>query len=244
MSAARKTLFARRRKIISALILILFALHFSPQAQVKKPDKKNAPAQPVPVRKKGVKLSVGGTWVRTHFRNNFGTDFNASTYEGRLYFGDNGLVRGVINVENQPPVDLKPEWLQVHSLLIDLQGHIISYFRNRKGIVYVILGPSYQSFSGVYTGYRNITQLMPYAGRNYHANYFGGLFGIGIEFQLYQNISFYLEGRIRFLFNNETPNPNNRRDDVVYDQACIGLKVNLPEIHKIFRKPNDKYHWF
>lgn len=184
---------------------------------------------------------MGGTWIRTHFRNNYSDDFNSSTYEGRLYFGDNGIVRGVLNIENQPLIDVKPEWLQVHSVLVDLQGHLISYFRNRSGIVYIIAGPSYQHFSGVFTGYTYIPHLLPYIGKTYNSTYFGALLGFGIEFHLYQNISFYCEGRLRMLFNNERRNYN---EDVVYDQACIGLKLNLPEIHKIFRKPNDKYHWF
>jgi len=195
-----------------------------------------------PRKKKGITISMGGGFMRTHLRNSYSDDLYPRTYEGRIYFGDHEFIRGVINVEHQPPVDLKPEWMGRQSTLIDLQSHFLCYF-SRNNSIYPIIGITYQKFSAFYTGYGNIQRLQPYINKKYEADYFGGLIGFGIEFRLYKRIYIYGETRFRLLVNNEKLG-KNKKDPEASDQLCLGLKIDLPKLGRIFRKPGDKFHWF
>ncbi|HXB39711.1 MAG TPA: hypothetical protein VNZ49_04165 [Bacteroidia bacterium] len=189
------------------------------------------------------RLSVGSSIIRTHLRNTFSDDIYPITYEGRLYFGSNDMFRGLINIESQPLINFKPEWVNIRSTFFDLQGNILFYFSNRKGIFYIIGGVSYQRYSGNYTGYGSISRMMPYMDKEFKGNYFGGISGFGFELKVYLNISLYAETRFRMMWFDEKLD-RNTKTLVISDQLCVGIKINLPELHKIFRGPNDKYHWF
>lgn len=214
-----------------SLLAVLFLVHRVP-AQNKEDKKKQ--------QRHGLALSA--TLLRTRVPTSYTEDPLIKTFDARLYLINQDFFRFSLNAEYQPPMNLGSEWVNRKSWLFDAQGYFVASLAHGPSL-YLCAGFTMQKFSGYYTGYGNILHLYPYINKEYNANYYGGLMGCGIEFTLFKGCSLYGEARYRIIANNEKLG-RTRKDPTLMVQLGAGIKYTLPPIHKIFRKPNDRYHWF
>ncbi len=219
-----------------AFILFLFVLFgtcvFSQkQAAVSKKDDTH--------KIKRSKISIGGTYAYTllNLNINYLKETQNDANDLRLYFS-HGMYRFVINYENVRAVDLKPSWLNVQSRYYDFCLNLLDLSAQPVSM-YPIFGITYEKSSAYYTGANYITELLPYKDTDYKRNYWGVTIGGGLEISITKHLKFFGELRVRIMKNDEKIGFN----DMV---LATGIKLDLFSfnLNHIFRKPNDKYHWF
>ena len=190
-----------------------------------------------PPAEKKLMLSIGGSYAYTLLNLNIGylRDTQSNANDVRLYF-TRGRYRVVANYEKVRAVDLKPDWLNVRSTYYDLCLHVLDF---SSTIMYPIVGITYENSSAYYTGANYITRLLPYKNTDYKRNYWGVTLGGGLEVNVLTHLKLFGELRIRIMKNDEKTSFN----DMVLGG---GIKLDLFSLNlkRIFRKPNDKYHWF
>jgi hypothetical protein len=194
------------------------------------------------VAKKKITIAAGATYGNdfTNLNVRYLTNTQTNAYEGRIYVIF-GMCRLVANYEKVPPVDLKPGWLNVRANYYDLNLNIIK--SDLPIYLYPIVGIFVEQSSGFYTGKTYIPYMKPWINKEYNRIYEGINLGGGLEIRLGR---FAVFGEMR-----------GRLMDADHQTICdevfltCGMRVNLfsftpPVLHlkKIFRNPNDKYHWF
>ena len=160
----------------------------------------------------------------------------------RLYYQPNNFIRFVLDYTKVQTATIGATWLNVKSTYLDLDAHILMHFTDgNKGLIYVILGASTQSWKGYYTGfddYNSAADAKIKPKTNEKALYFGGSVGTGFEYRIIPRIDAY--GEVRFRITNT--DVGFGLSDVCYG---IGIKYTLLKTHpKTHKNAGKHFKWF
>jgi hypothetical protein len=140
-------------------------------------------------------------------------------------------------VQDIPAVDLRTGWKQVHAMYYDFN---LNLAREENAIqLYPIFGITYESVSALSPGFSYTQINTPITEHVFHAGYWGGNGGGGINIRAHKKIRVFGEMKFRIMRNGGSMGYN----ELLF---CCGIRVGVAQfrLRKIFRKPGDKYHWF
>jgi hypothetical protein len=192
-----------------------------------------------------VSVGTGFVYTSLNFFKNYDETANSRGYSGRIMLQLNDRFRISTEVVKINAVDIPPTWYNLHNTYVDIDGHALMHFRDKRNLAYFILGASAQSWSGFYTGINdlNASKLNIRPNTYYKTLYYGITMGMGVELKVYGPISLYGEFRFRISRTDVGTGLN----DVL---TSGGIKVNLfvarrkKTKHHSFLKFRDRYHWF
>jgi len=137
-------------------------------------------------------------------------------------------------------INIEPTWRNINAQSIEANMEFLARFKNNKSILYPFWGFSYNTFKGFFTGQNDFLGLHEFYTANSTVNnrWWGLNVGTGFEHS-FGPVAIYLDYRMRIGQSDKGLNIM----DVCYG---AGLRVHIPKakLRKVFRGPNDRFHWF
>ncbi|MBS1638148.1 MAG: outer membrane beta-barrel protein [Bacteroidetes bacterium] len=155
----------------------------------------------------------------------------------------NGFVRfsGLFTAFNT--INIEPTWKNIKARTYEVNMELQAKFPNKKTLLYPFFGVSYNTYKGFFTGQNDYLHLQAYYKPNtvVKNHWIGANFGLGLEHN-FGPLGLYIDYRMRVGKQEKGFNIM----DVCYN---CGLKYRIPKLHsanlkRLFRNPNDRFHWF
>lgn len=157
-------------------------------------------------------------------------------------YGGDKLFRVSAQYTQYFPINIEPTWYNVRANTVESNLEWMVYFKNKKSILFPIVGLSYNTFKGYFTGsndYLNLKSVYKtnttisdsWLGLNVGTG-FEHAFGPVVLFMDYKMRIGKMEERFSFTIM-----------DVCYSGG-VRLKLWVPTLKKLRLGLNDKYHWF
>jgi len=196
-----------------------------PKKEVKAPEKKHP-------KKTNLALGLGLSKSIVYLARNVKPNNDATGLHTSLIYGGSKLLRVSLEYTRYGTINIAPTWYNIKANTLELNMHILARFRNRNAYFYPLIGLSYNTFSGTYTGiadYLNLGTLYK-KDQNVVTRWWGLNLGTGYEIY-FKPVSFFLDYKMR-IGVTEGYNQLNIQD------VCItaGLRFNIkaPSFYSLF----------
>lgn len=217
------------------------------QAQIKPAEPKPKPKIDPKAKKKEVpytkfSIKAGGNLSVIYLARNTKDNNNQPGWSCGGLYAINGFVRVSCLYTAFKTLDIEPTWRNVKAHTYEANLEVLARFPNKKTLLYPFVGVSYNTYRGFFTGqndYLNLKEFYP-VNTTVSNHWLGGNIGLGIEHDI-GPFGLYIDYRMRVGRQEKSINVM----DVCYSG---GLKIRIPQLRvngkKIFRNPNDRFHWF
>lgn len=227
-------------RFIPYLILFLFshALSHAQKRIGKLPTQNQGKTVSKYPKRTNLAFSAGATRSVVYLARNVKPDNDATGFNTALVYGGARLLRLSLEYTRYKTIDIAPTWYSIKANTVELNMHILARFRGKNAYFYPLVGLSYNTFSGTYTGvydYLNLGNIYP---KNERAvtHWWGINLGTGYEYY-FKPGSFFLDYKMR-IGRTEGYNQLNIQD------VCIsaGLRFNLrvPSVYSLFIYRNTR----
>jgi hypothetical protein len=178
-----------------------------------------------------LEVYVAGSYGKTYtyLTTRFLTDTWTDAYDTRLYLSS-GNVSVSLTRERIPPTDVDRAWRRVSATFYDLNVQFNQPF-------YGFIGLTRQQLTGFYNGIYFVRGFA--VGQDFMRTYWGVNMGAGACLRITKHIDLYTECKARILWTEKKLGNSD-----VYVNIGLGLRLFGIPVKRIFRDPNDKYHWF
>ena len=197
--------------------------------------------KPVKTRAKTTNLAIGFGAAKSvlYLNRNVKENNDASGLQASLVYGGSNIFRFSFEYTFYRPIDIAPTWYDIKASTFEANMHVIARFKNTDAIFYPLIGISYNTFSGFFTGKNDFLNLVDKYKPNQRAvtQWLGVNIGTGYELFL-KRVSFFLDYKMRVGFTDGKKQLN------IID-VCFGggIRYNLkaPSIYKLFRGTRSRY---
>ncbi len=114
-------------------------------------------------------------------------EFNdASGLNVCMVYGGNRIARVGFDYHQYKPISIEPTWTDIHAKTMEANVQFLARFRDDKALIYPLVGISYNSFKGYFTGKEDFQNLKDkYAANSQVQSYWIGInFGMGYEHKI------------------------------------------------------------
>lgn len=218
------------RLILHISFALLFLQTAIGQVRVIKPVKKHP---------QKTTLSFGPGVMRSFvfLARNIRDNDDVTGFSGSVVYGGENVFRGSLEFTHFRKIDIEPTWYDIKASTIELNAHALARFKKTKAYFYPLVGLSFNSFTGYFTGKNDFLNLSDKYKKNEVAttNWIGINAGAGYE-QFFKQISVFGEYKMRVGFSNK---------QLTIMDVCFsaGVRYNLrvPSIYKIFSGTKNRY---
>jgi hypothetical protein len=202
------------------------------------------PPTPKPeIKKTNVQFGLGGMGSVLYLSRNIKEKNDAYGYAVYANYGGHKLLRFSMQYTFYKPINIEPTWYNIRAQTIEANLEILARFPNGKTFLYPMVGLSYNTFSGYFTGFNDFLNLHEhYQPNSTVINRWLGLnVGTGIE-HAFGPIVVFFDYRMRI---GKMEYSTFNIMDVCYGGG-IRVKIGVPAINlgKIFKHTKNKYTWF
>ncbi len=211
---------------------MFFSWHFSFSQNWNTPKKSLKPVEKRHAKKTNLGFGFGVTRSVVYLARNVKPDNDATGFNTSLVYGGSKLLRICLEYTRYAKIDIAPTWYNINANTIELNAQALARFRSKKAYFYPMLGVSYNTFAGTYTGINDYLNLGKLYEKNERvvASWIGINVGTGYEYY-FKPGSIFLDYKMRIGLTKGT-NQINIQD------VCIsaGLRFNLraPSFYSIF----------
>jgi hypothetical protein len=157
-------------------------------------------------------------------------------------YGGNKLFRVSAQYTQYFPINIAPTWYNVKANTIESNLEWMVYFKNKKSILYPLVGLSYNTFKGYFTGFNDYLNLKSVYKTNttVSSRWLGLNVGTGFE-HAFGPVVLFIDYKMRVGKMEE------RFSFTIMDVCYSGgvrLKLWIPTLKKLRLGLKDKYHWF
>lgn len=247
----------RTKHILVLLILTYFLagshLYAQERLHTKKPvkppssktDKKEAQEE----KSSEFQLGVGAVGSVLYLSRNVKEDNDALGYAFNGIYSNKSTVRVSAQYTKYVPIDIDPTWYDVKANTVETNVELIVLFKNNKTVLYPLVGVSYNTFKGYFTGMSDFLNLRELYKPNTTVTnkWFGVNAGTGVE-HAFGHLVIFVDYKMRVgQADKRTGNKGINVMDVCYSGG-IRVRFHAPSVHlklhKLWRGTHDKYHWF
>ncbi len=197
--------------------------------------------KPVKTRAKTTNLAIGFGAAKSvlYLNRNVKENNDASGLQASLVYGGSNIFRFSFEYTFYRPINIAPTWYDIKASTFEANMHIIARFKNTDAIFYPLVGISYNTFSGFFTGKNDFLNLLDkYKPNQIVVTQWVGV-NIGTGYELFlKRVSFFLDYKMRVGFTDGKKQLN------IID-VCFGggIRYNLkvPSIYKLFRGTRSRY---
>ncbi len=197
--------------------------------------------KPVKTRAKTTNLAIGFGAAKSvlYLNRNVKENNDASGLQASLVYGGSNIFRFSFEYTFYRPINIAPTWYDIKASTFEANMHVIARFKNTDAIFYPLIGISYNTFSGFFTGKNDFLNLVNKYKPNQRAvtQWLGVNIGTGYELFL-KRVSFFLDYKMRVGFTD-----GKKQLNIV--DVCFGggIRYNLkaPSIYKLFRGTRSRY---
>jgi hypothetical protein len=257
----------RRLALILTLFLVLGTLSLSSQtkphsapshtthtapkkkssAKSEAHDKKTLSTKPKPdLYRSYVQMGAGYMGSVLYLSRNVKENNDAHGYSFYANFIGTKSFRYSVQYTAYKPLDIGPTWYNIKGRTYETNIEFIARFPNNKSFCYPFAGISFNTFQGYFTGVGDFLNLRQYYPVNttVSSRWWGLNTGVGME-HCFGPIVIFGDYRMRIGIVEHGGGLNIM--DVCY-QAGIRVKLPVPkskmDANELYRKTNDRYHWF
>ncbi|HQQ94964.1 MAG TPA: hypothetical protein PLQ93_10445 [Bacteroidia bacterium] len=222
-------------KILHLIAILMLACLLSLKAQVRvvKPVKKPKLLE----TRLGLGAGLAGSVL--YLERNVKENNNARGFHFSAVYGISSLFRSSLEYTYYKTIDIAPTWYNIKASTIEWNLHIMARFSEGKAYFYPIIGLSYNSFSGYFTGvndFLNLKAVYP-INQDVSSKWLGLNVGTGYEYY-FKHLSFFMDYKMRVGRSDSYKNLN------IMD-VCLsaGLRLNLrvPTLYALYRGPRSRY---
>jgi len=185
---------------------------------------------------KRAKLSIGAGINRSELflEQNIKEDERMMGVSTQLVYDAHKVVRFSAEFTHYFPNDLAPKWYNLKYDGVEINCQFKARFENVNAVFYPIVGFSYHSFSGYFTGKndsKGVSAVYP-PNSFQKINWLGFNFGTGYEYK-YKRLGFFAEFKLRFGIEHK----NFRNTGIKDVSTGTGIKYyfGIPTIRTLFR---------
>lgn len=198
--------------------------------------------KPVKKRPKTTNMTIGGGIASSmlFLSQNVKENNSAKGLNGIVtYGGYKSNLRLSLEYVHYKKLDFDPTWYNIKAHTIEANLHILAHFKNMRAYFYPLVGLSYNTFSGRFTGINDFLHLSALYQPNTTATkrWLGVNVGTGFEKQI-KRMSIYAEYKMR------VGTVENHKQLSIMD-VCLfaGVRYNFkaPSIYSIFRGTRSRY---
>ncbi len=214
------------------LLLVLFSHFIFSQVRIVKPVK---------TRPTTTNFAFGFGAARSvlFLNRNVKENNDANGLQASLIYGGSNIFRFSLEYTHYKQINIDPTWYNIKASTMEANMHIIARFKNTDAFFYPLIGLSYNTFSGYFTGKNDFLNLSDKYKINQTAltQWLGVNIGTGYEL-FFKKISVFLDYKMRVGFADGKHQLNIM--DVCFS---TGLRYNLkaPSIYKLFKGPRNRY---
>jgi len=221
-----------RHYTLSFIFSLLFVLSATGQLKVIKPVVK-------PAKRTNLAIGYGRSRSVVYLNRNVKQDNDARGHHLSLVYGGNRLIRFSAEYTRYKLKNIAPTWYDITASTLDANLHFLARFQSNKALFYPIVGLSYNTFAGFFTGqndFLNLRAIYP-INQRVNSSWIGLNVGTGFEY-FFRPGSFYIDYKMRLGFSEGTENLNIM--DVCF---TAGLRYNLrvPSLYGLFRGTRGRY---
>ncbi len=245
MTITRRLSIFGLMKAFRTLIMTVMLLHAAGAGAQSKttPDPKLLPPKPKhEIVYSKFSIKAGGNLSVIYLARNTQDHNNEPGFSLGAVYAANGFLRVSCLYTRFRTLDIAPTWQNIKASTYEANLEALARFPNKKTLLYPFAGFSYNTYKGFFTGQDDYLNLKEYYGSNtIVSNHWIGMnFGLGLEHS-FGAFGFYIDYRMRVGRQERGINIM----DVCYSG---GIKYKLPSLNlkgkKLFRNPNDRFHWF
>ncbi|MBA2613683.1 MAG: hypothetical protein H0U95_17100 [Bacteroidetes bacterium] len=164
---------------------------------------------------------------------------DAIGYHGSVLYGGSKLLRGSLEYTYYRKINIEPTWYNIKASTIEFNIHIMTKFKKSKTYFYPLVGLSYNSFSGYFTGKDDFQNLHDKYQKNQIAvtKWIGVNVGAGFEKYFIKRASVYGEYKMRV--------GNSQEKQINIMDVCFSIGVRgylrVPSIYKLVSTTKSRY---
>lgn len=236
------------RQILSLSVLAFLSVQMIGQQMPHTKKPVSSPSTKKIKREEGMtnlQFGMGLTGSVLYLSRNIKEDNDALGYTFSALYGGHKTFRIGAQYTKYVPIDMGPTWYDVKASTTEANAEMIVLFKNNQTILYPLVGFSYNTFQGYFTGvddFLNLREL--YRVNTEVRNTWIGLnVGTGIE-HAFGPVVIFADYKMRV--GEQDKRVGNRGINIMDVCYTGGLRLKLwvPTLHKLYKGVNDRYHWF